>query len=95
MALTFRASDKTRLLGVFGDDATVNGQAVRGVFSNGYAETLDAEGTAPSLLCLAEQVPSVAHGQAVVVAGQSFTGQVVSVQPDGYGWLLLLLHRSV
>lgn len=94
MGLNFRASDKTQLLAVFGDDATVNGHAVRGVFRNGYAEALDAEGTAPSLLCLAADVSGIAHGQTVLVPGHSFQGQVVSIQPDGYGWVLLLLHRT-
>lgn len=94
MALEFPRGTSGRLRAVFGDDATVGGHAVRGVFTNAYVDVQGAEATSPALQCVADDVPGVAHGDVVLVPGHSFTGRVASVQPDGYGWVTLLLHRT-
>lgn len=95
MGLDFPPQTRARMLEVFGEDAMVNGQAVRGVFANAYVEIRGAEASVPSLLCRAEDLPNVAHEQVVIVAQRGFAGQVVSIQPDGEGWVLLVLHRTV
>lgn len=94
MAREFPLRTRQRMLEEFGDGATVNGQAVRGVFANTFVEIRGAEATAPSLLCRVESVPEVVAGQAVSIAARGFVGQVASVQPDGEGWVLLVLHRT-
>lgn len=94
MAIGLTAEDKAAMLSTFGVPATVDGSGVTGVFSNQFIESLEVEGTAPTLLLLVSDVPSVAHGQAVVIASASFTGQVAGVQPDGRGWVLLVLQRT-
>lgn len=94
MALEFPPRTLERMKSVFGDDATVNGTAVRGVFSNAYIDVQGVEATAPNLLCLVDDVPAVAHGHVVTVPARGFTGQVAGIQPDGDGWVLLILFRT-
>ena len=67
----------------FGVAATVGGVALTGHFENGYADALGIAGSAPSLLIVAADAPSVALGNAVVVGGASYT--VAAVEPDGVG----------
>lgn len=94
MGLEFPPGTLAQMKGVFGDDATVGGQAVRGVFSQVFAEVQGVETSVPTLMCLADDVPAVAHGHVVTVPGRGFTGQVAGIQADGEGWVTLLLHRT-
>lgn len=74
--------------------ATIGVAEVAGVFRNGYAEGLSglAAGSAPSFGCLADDAPGIAVGDALSISGQSYT--VASVEPDGAGWLVLILRRA-
>jgi len=78
----------------FASAATLNGAAVNGIFDKDYAEALDndVQGSSPVFLCAAASVPSVAHGQSLVVA--SVTYKVRGVEPDGTGVVLLRLERQ-
>lgn len=86
--------DTSAFFADFGQPATVGGQAVQGVFDNGYA--VGAAGpfgmatTQPRLTCATAQVPANPVGQAVVVAGGSYV--VAEHQPDGTGVSVLLLE---
>ena len=81
----------------FGQPATVGGQAVQGVFDNGYA--LGAAGpfagmgiatTQPRLTCATASLPADPVGAAVVVGAASYT--VAEHHPDGTGMSVLLLE---
>jgi hypothetical protein len=77
----------------FGVSATVGGVACTGIFDNVYAATLGfTAGTQPMLIVMAAAVPSVAQGNAVTVAGGSYT--VTALEPDGTGVLLLRLQEA-
>ena len=90
----FSANDMAQFRGRFGEAATVDGVAVSGIFQAGYSETLEVAGTAPALQCLATDVPNAAQGQAVTVPGKNFSGTIANVEPDGNGWVDLVLHES-
>lgn len=91
--------DHTAFFADFGQPTTVGGQAVQGVFDNGYA--LGAAGpfagmgiatTQPRLTCATASLPANPVGQACVVGGASYT--VAEHQPDGTGISLLLLEAA-
>lgn len=68
--------------------------SVNGIFDNGYLEAIAGvtEGSAPTFTCSAADVPSVAHGDALVVNAASY--QVRGVEPDGTGVVLLRLEAQ-
>jgi hypothetical protein len=76
-----------------GTAATVGGQAVVGIWENGYADAFDALGLRdPRLTLPTAAAPAATAGTAVVVAGTTY--RVASVQPDGTGVTTLLLERA-
>lgn len=88
--------DHTAFFADFGQPTTVGGQAVQGVFDNGYA--LGAAGpfgvatTQPRIVCATASLPANPVGAAVVVGAASYT--VAEHQPDGTGISLLLLEAA-
>jgi hypothetical protein len=78
----------------FASAATLNGVAVNGIFDRGYLEPIgnDVQSYAPTFLCAAADVPNVAHGQSLVVDGDTY--KVCGVEPDGTGVVLLRLERQ-
>lgn len=67
----------------FGEQVTIDGQAVTCIFDGGYSETLGAAGTLPSLLCVAAEVPTVAVGDAVVRGSAAYkVRNVLPSAPD-------------
>lgn len=78
----------------FGSAATLNGAAVNGILDKEYAEPLGnmAQAYAPTFMCAAADIPSVAHGQALIVAGVTY--KVRGVEPDGVGVVLLRLEAQ-
>lgn len=76
----------------FAIDLTVDGVAVRGVFDRPYAAAFGGmvNGSGPQVFVPSETV--VARGDAVVIAGASFT--VVGIEPDGTGITLLRLDEA-
>lgn len=88
--------DLSAYLTDFAVDATVNGQAVRAIFDNGYA--LGAVGLAgmagvqPTLTLPTASVPAQPVGLPVVVNATNYA--VAAHEPDGTGVSRLLLERA-
>lgn len=77
--------------GVFGEDATLNGEAVRGIFRAPYADPMGLATTDPTF-----RLRTVAAGLAVqdaVLVCTAGTFRVRVPQPDGTGWTTLTLER--
>jgi len=74
-----------------GENVTVDGNPVVGMFDKEFAAALDIEGDLPVLICREADVSSAAHGTAVVRSGTSYT--VVGMQPDGAGMIALILEQ--
>lgn len=84
------------VIGRLSDEAaTVGGVSVSGIFHNGYNASglgmAGFEATQPSLTCAVADVPSVAHGNSVVVAAGTF--KVAEIEPDGSGFVKLVLKK--
>ena len=79
----------------FAVDATVNGQAVRGIFDNGFAlgaVGIGMAGTQPTLRLRTADVTADPVGQAVSVNAVAYT--VAAHEPDGTGMSMLMLERA-
>jgi hypothetical protein len=79
----------------FAVDATVNGQAVRGIFDNGFAlgsVGIGMAGTQPTLRLRTADVAADPVGQAVSVNAVAYT--VAAHEPDGTGMSMLMLERA-
>ena len=88
--------DHNAYLADFAVDATVNGQAVRGIFDNGFAlGDVGVTGVAtaqPTLTLPTTSVPAAPVGKAAVVAAVSYV--IAAHEPDGTGVSRLLLEVS-
>lgn len=86
----------SNFLADFAVDATVAGQAVRGVFDNGFAlgdvGMAGLASTQPVLAVPTASVPASPVGSAVVVAATNYL--VAAHEPDGTGMSRLLLERA-
>lgn len=77
----------------FGFTAVVDGDFVRGIFDNAFAEHFGiTAGTSPMLVCKAADVSDVAAGAAVHVNSSDYT--VASLEPDGTGMMVLRLVEA-
>lgn len=80
----------------FGVNATVAGQAVRGIFDNGFAlGSVGVTGIAcaqPSLTLPTSSLVGEAVGQTVTINAVAYT--VAAHEPDGTGMSRLLLERA-
>lgn len=76
--------------------ATLQGVAVASgvIFDAAYIEPLSnaVEGFHPVALVIESEVPSVAHGQSLVIGAATY--KVRGVEPDGTGMLLLRLEEQ-
>ena len=88
--------DHSAFLADFAVDATVNGQAVRGVFDNGFAlgdvGMAGMAGSQPVLSLPTASVPASPIGVAAVVNATNYL--VAAHEPDGTGMSRLLLERA-
>jgi hypothetical protein len=75
--------------------AVVGGTALTGIFEALHDDVLGMEANPPSLTIKAEDLGNVlpGHGTAVCVQGER-EAVVVGVQPDGAGWLRLVLEYT-
>ncbi len=75
-------------------DAVLDNKVVRIAFDNGYATELGSVGVRqPRAGVLLHLAPRVAAGSRLrVVGGQQY--EVVSVEPDGAGWVELVLQAA-
>lgn len=87
LSVFFRTAD-------FGVSGTLAGAPVNGILDEEYLEPLgDAvQGKAPVWQCRSADIPSVAHGQTLVVGARTF--KVRGVEPDGTGLVLLRLEEQ-
>lgn len=80
----------------FGVNATVAGQAVRGIFDNGFAlgdvGMAGMAGTQPVLTVPTASVPASPVGSTAVVNAINYV--VAAHEPDGTGMSRLLLERA-
>jgi len=80
----------------FAVDATVNGQAVRGIFDNGFASAevglVGMSSSRPMLTLPTAGLSADPVGQTAVVGGTSYL--VAAHQPDGTGVSTLMLERA-
>lgn len=80
----------------FAVSATVGGQAVQGIFDNGYqlgsVGAVGLSATQPTLTVATASLPADPVGAAAVVGGVAYV--VAEHQPDGTGVSTLLLERS-
>jgi hypothetical protein len=80
----------------FAVDATVNGQAVRGIFDNGFASAevglVGMSSSRPMLTLPTAGLSANPVGQTAVVGGTSYL--VAAHQPDGTGVSTLMLERA-
>jgi hypothetical protein len=80
----------------FAVDATVNGQAVRGIFDNGFASAevglVGMSSARPMLTLPTAGLSADPVGQTAVVNGTSYL--VAAHQPDGTGVSTLMLERA-
>ena len=80
----------------FAVDATVNGQAVRGIFDNGFASAevglVGMSSSRPMLTLPTASLSADPVGQTAVVNGISYL--VAVHQPDGTGVSTLMLERA-
>jgi len=74
-------------------EADIDGVMVPGIFRNAYAEEFGglASGRNPVFECLASDVPELTQGEDIFIADTAYT--VVSLEPDGAGWLKCLLRK--
>ena len=80
----------------FAVNATVNGQAVRGIFDNGFASAevglVGMSSARPMLTLPTAGLSADPVGQTAVVGGTSYL--VAAHQPDGTGVSTLMLERA-
>jgi len=80
---------------VLGELVTVDGDDITAIFDGGYAESLDAAGTAPSLRCIAADVAAVAVGDTVVRDGITYkVRNLLPIAPDELETRLVLERQS-
>lgn len=90
------SEDLSDFLADFGQDGTLDGQAVRGIFDApaATAQLSDAGISAaePQFQLPTAQVPAAVFGKVLALAGGNFT--VREHLPDGTGMSLLLLSKA-
>lgn len=92
--MTFETdADRLAILnGCGAEDVTLNGNTVRAIFDNAYAETLDSAGTRPQLTCRTSDVSAITVGHIAIVRGSNYV--VRNLIPDGTGMTVLDLERT-
>jgi hypothetical protein len=80
------AASVTRLAGAVVSDS------VDGIFDAEYEGELNMEGAGPMFACAAADLPGVKHDDELTIDGVDYL--VKGVQPDGTGWLRLILELA-
>lgn len=82
--------DSAAYFGDFGVDVTLNGQVVRVIFDDGYAEAFAGVVGGSGPRAVASASVNAVTGQALVHGGKTY--EVCAVEPDGTGFVLLRLE---
>lgn len=88
------AADRQAFMDTFGEDVVVSGITVTAIWDKPYLEELGIATAVPQVMYVTTDLPDVAYGQSVVVAGASFTGTVREIHPDGVGMTILYLSEG-
>lgn len=86
------AEDLSVFVADFGDDGTLAGAPVRGIFSDPADTQLGIRAAGPQFELASAQVPAQVFGAQLVIPQGTFT--VAESLPDGTGMTLLLLQRA-
>lgn len=70
--------------------ATYAGVTICGQWEKQYVDALGVESSGPRFSCAAADVPGVDHGDTLTIDAVAYT--VRGVQPDGAGWVTLILE---
>jgi hypothetical protein len=75
-------------------EAVVGEVTVSGIFRLAYAEAVGglAAGSQPAFECRAADVGALSEGDVMTVRDESW--RVIGLEPDGAGWLRVLLQRA-
>ena len=73
---------------------TVDGNPVRGIFAEPYAEDLEIEGQRPTLQIADEDAAGIRQDDLAVRASSGVTYAIHSIQPDGTGTTVLVLRLT-
>lgn len=76
----------------FGVFATLNGQTIKVILDNQYAETYNASGTTPVLLAKSSDVASAQRGQTIVINTISYS--IKTIEPDNTGTSRMELTKA-
>lgn len=76
----------------FGTAATYNSTTVNVVFSREYIEANGIEGYHPMIQGKESDFSGAVQGSTIVIS--SVTYVMKELQPDGYGWITILLHKQ-
>ncbi len=74
-----------------GEATTVNG-VFDGEYFDDVGGSVGIESSQPRFTCAAADVPAVAQGDAIVISGTTY--EIVNVQPDGTGEVVLILEEQ-
>lgn len=87
------ATDRAAILADW-DLATIGGNGVQGIFENLFVEVKGIESRKPTFLCDEDNADalSLSHGSTIVINAVSY--RVINKEPDGTGFLLLILEKS-
>lgn len=88
----FSDADLLEMLTAAGEQVTVGGQSIYGIFRDDYDEALDVEGSALRLTCRTSDVAAVEHGTAATVRGSDYT--VRGIQGGTTGLTVLVLEET-
>lgn len=88
------SADRAEFVEVFGTDVVIDGVSLKAIFDYAYVETLDVAAREPMLTLPMEDVTGVAYGSTVIIPEVSFSGSVKGVEPDGTGFVTLMLRNG-
>ncbi|MCF6147274.1 MAG: hypothetical protein E3K37_01300 [Candidatus Kuenenia sp.] len=76
----------------FGTAITYGGNTIYGIFDSAYESADGVESSGPQVVVKSSDVPVIAHGAAMVIAGTTY--YVINAQPDGTGISVILLSKD-
>jgi hypothetical protein len=76
----------------FGSSATYLDEEINGIFGSAYLLSNDVESSFPAFTCKTTDVPTVEHGDTLII--NEVTYKVINVRPDGTGVVILVLQEQ-
>jgi hypothetical protein len=72
--------------------ATYNSTTVKVIFDNLYESESGIEGTHPVIQGKASDFSGAVQGSTIIISGTTYV--MKELQPDGNGWLIIMLHKQ-